>query len=56
MPIPATPTTVDMTKPVIVRSMRYQRTGFVRANVADAWVVDAHGVLRCDMGFSTDPK
>lgn len=36
IPIPPTPTMVDMKKPVLVRSIRYQRTGFARASVADA--------------------
>ena len=35
-PIPTRATVVDMTKPVLVRSIRYQRTGLTRARVADA--------------------
>lgn len=37
---------VDKMKPVLVRSMRYHRTGLARASVREAWVVDSQGVRR----------
>lgn len=47
-PIPATPTTVDSRNPVLVRSMRYHKTGFTSARVREACVVDSHGSRRFD--------
>ena len=43
--MPATPTSVDRQKPVLVRSIRYHRTGFAKARVRDACVVDCQGSL-----------
>ena len=34
--MPATPTVVERTNPVVVRSIRYQRTGFESARVREA--------------------
>lgn len=41
--IPANPTIVDRENPVLVRSMRYHRTGLASASVTDACVVDCQG-------------
>lgn len=46
MPIPASPTIVDRKNPDRVRSIRYHRTGFARARVTEACVVDSHGSRR----------
>lgn len=46
MPIPVKATVVDITKPVLVRSIRYHRTGLTRARVADACVMDCQGSRR----------
>jgi hypothetical protein len=44
--VPVAPTAVERMKPGLERSIRYQRTGFTRASVRDAWRVDAQGSLR----------
>lgn len=44
--MPVMPTATDSRKPVEVRSIRYQRTGFARARVNEAWVVDCQGSRR----------
>lgn len=44
--MPVRPTSEESRKPVRVRSRRYQRTGFARASVSDACVVDSQGVRR----------
>lgn len=46
IPIPANPTVVDNQNPVLVRSIRYHNTGFARASVNEACVVDSHGSRR----------
>lgn len=46
IPIPANPTVVDNQNPVFVRSIRYHNTGFARASVNEACVVDSHGSRR----------
>lgn len=43
--IPAMPTIVEREKPVFVRSIKYHRTGFARARVTEACVVDCQGSL-----------
>jgi hypothetical protein len=44
--VPVAPTAVERMKPGLERSIRYQRTGFTRASVRDAWRVEAQGSLR----------
>jgi len=44
--VPVAPTAVERMNPGFERSMRYQRTGFTRARVSEAWRVDAHGSFR----------
>lgn len=44
--IPVKPTVVESRKPVEVRSIRYHRTGFARARVREACVVDSQGRRR----------
>ena len=44
--IPVRPTAAERRNPVEVRSIRYQSTGFARARVSEAWVVDAQGSRR----------
>jgi hypothetical protein len=44
---PKTENRVERRKPVLERSMRYQRKGLTRARVRESWRVEAHGSLRC---------
>lgn len=44
--MPANPTVVERRKPVEVRSIKYHKTGFARARVREACVVDCQGRRR----------
>lgn len=44
--MPTIPTVLARRKPVEVRSIRYQRTGFARPRVSEACVVDCQGSRR----------
>jgi hypothetical protein len=47
--VPVTPTAVERMKPGFERSIRYQRTGFTKASVRDAWRVEVQGSLRYNL-------
>ena len=56
--VPIAPTPEERRKPGLERSIMYQRTGFTRKSVREAWRVDAQGSLRCkDKKFQhPDPR
>jgi hypothetical protein len=52
--VPVAPTAVERMKPGLERSIMYQRTGFTRARVREAWRVEVQGSFLCfgDRGIS----
>ena len=44
--VPMAPTLEERRKPGFERSIMYQRTGFTRKSVREAWRVDVQGSLR----------
>lgn len=51
--VPTTPTAAENAKPALLRSIRYQSTGFARASVNDTWRVDCQGSLRTAKAMPT---